>query len=46
MSKNCTRLWIINLQKKEEDGARLIDAGITNNLMPGFKTELVSHLDS
>ena len=41
MSANCTRMWIVKLQKTDPEGSRLLDAGITNNLKNGFKTELV-----
>lgn len=41
MSRNCTRLWIINLQKSLPEASELIDAGITNILVPGFKADLV-----
>ncbi|GIL83630.1 hypothetical protein Vretifemale_12300, partial [Volvox reticuliferus] len=41
MRPNCTRLWIIELQKNDPDGRRLLDAGITNNLSKRKDVQLV-----
>jgi hypothetical protein len=41
MRPNCTRLWIIELQRTDPEGARLLDAGITNNLSKRKDIQLV-----
>ncbi|EFJ45679.1 hypothetical protein VOLCADRAFT_94091 [Volvox carteri f. nagariensis] len=41
MRPNCTRLWIIELQRSNPEGRRLLDAGITNNLSKRKDIKLV-----
>ncbi len=41
MGPSSTRLHIIKLQKTDPEGKRLLDAGITNNLKPSYKIQLV-----
>ncbi|KAG2496742.1 hypothetical protein HYH03_005151 [Edaphochlamys debaryana] len=40
--KNCTRMWILALQRNDPDGQRLLDAGITNNLHKKIKIKLAN----
>ena len=43
MDQNCTRLWLLELAKTN-DGSRLLDVGITNNLKKGLKTQLADYV--
>lgn len=43
MDTNCTRLWLLDLAKTEE-GKRLLDVGITNNLKKGLKTQIADYV--
>ncbi|PNH03508.1 hypothetical protein TSOC_010428 [Tetrabaena socialis] len=45
MRRNCTRLWIIELQRSHPEGQRLLDAGITNNLNKRHKLELANFVN-